>query len=74
MDSSLLFENPAECYAQVLDFLGLSPHELESFPVLYQGIYEDPMRPETRERLIEYYRPHNEELFELLGVRFEWGE
>jgi len=74
LDSELLFENPAECYARVLDFLGLPPHEPDSFPVLYQGIYKDTMRPKTRKRLLEYYQPHNEELFELLGERFEWGE
>lgn len=74
LDSVLLFTEPAECYARILDFLGLPPYELGSFPVLYQGIYRDTMRPETRERLLEYYRPYNEELFELLGMGFEWGE
>ncbi len=66
LDSALLFENPADCYAKVLDFLDLPPYEPNSFPVLYQGIYKDTMHPETRERLLQYYRPHNEKLAHLL--------
>jgi len=74
LDSALLFEQPAECYAQVLDFLDLPPHEPESFPVLYQGIYRDTMHPETRKRLQNYYRPHNEALSHLLNTPFNWNK
>ncbi|MXO59871.1 hypothetical protein GRI89_10005 [Altererythrobacter salegens] len=34
--------------------------------------YRERMAPQTRQFLAEFYAPHNEELFELLGRRFDW--
>ena len=30
------------------------------------------MNPETREKLIEFYKPHNERLFKFIGKKFDW--
>jgi hypothetical protein len=30
------------------------------------------MPPETRARLVDYFRPHNERLYELIGIDFGW--
>ena len=30
------------------------------------------MPPETRARLADYFRPHNERLYELIGIDFGW--
>jgi hypothetical protein len=30
------------------------------------------MDPETRQRLLDYFRPHNQRLYELLGINFGW--
>ena len=32
------------------------------------------MDPTTRQRLEEYFEPHNERLYEHLGVDFEWQQ
>lgn len=32
-----------------------------------------PMNPATRQSLIEFYRPHNEELSDELGISFDWN-
>jgi hypothetical protein len=31
------------------------------------------MAEETRVRLREYFRPHNERLYELTGIHFDWS-
>jgi hypothetical protein len=52
-------------------FLGIGPH----FPGRHfrsnVGAYE-PMNEEVREELACYFKPYNEELYELLQMRFEW--
>ena len=31
------------------------------------------MKSETRKRLQEFFKPHNEKLFSLIGKRFNWN-
>src|SRR5262249_37662763 len=45
-----LAAEPARAYSRVLDFLGRSPHELDSYPRVYKQDYAE-MRPETRRPL-----------------------
>jgi len=66
-----LAAEPAKTYARVLDFLGASPHTLESYPRVFERSYE-PMPPETRARLADYYAEPNARLYELLGRNFNW--
>ncbi len=37
-----------------------------------RGVYQEPMPADLRKRLIDYYAPHNQELYDYLGMRFEW--
>jgi hypothetical protein len=37
-----------------------------------KGSYEQPMNPITRRQLEEYFRPHNQRLYEYLGEDFGW--
>jgi hypothetical protein len=62
---------PAETYARVLEFLGASPHELDSYPRVFDRDY-DAMRPETRQALEEFYAVPNRRLSELLGRELAW--
>ena len=32
------------------------------------------MDPDLRKKLGEYFRPHNERLYELIGRKFDWDE
>jgi hypothetical protein len=52
-------------------FLGLSAHRPDSLRARFAFDY-DPLPPETRRRLDDYFRPHNERLYELLGTDFGW--
>lgn len=53
------------------DFLELPPRRAERLDPLFTTQY-DPLPPDTRARLTEYFRPHNERLYELLGRDFGW--
>lgn len=57
----------------VLSFLGLGPFEA---PIELKrhnaGRYAD-MGAETRTRLVDFFAPHNERLYDLLGVDFGWS-
>ena len=60
--------------ARVLAFLGLPPVKLENAARKNVGNYAQQMAPETRAALVEYFRPHNAQLYELLGQRFDWDK
>lgn len=67
-------------YARMFQFLGADPRLAD--PSAYrralraqtQWPYPEPMRAESRAALEEYYRPHNQRLFRLLGEEIpEWS-
>ena len=58
--------------SQVYSFVGLPPFEPGDLGALNKGSYREPMLPETRSRLREFFRPHNRRLYDLLSVDFGW--
>ena len=76
LKSEDFYADPAGTFKQVLAFLQLP----ETEPVLNKGEYEQfntntyssKMDPALRQRLIEYFRPHNARLYDYLGVDFGW--
>jgi hypothetical protein len=62
---------PERALEQIHEHLGLPRHRNGALPTLNAGSYE-PMAEATRERLSEYFRPHNERLYELTGIDFGW--
>ena len=69
--SDELAAEPGETYARVLAFLGAPPHELGSYPRVYEQSYSE-MRPDTRRRLAEHFAQPNRRLYELLGRDLDW--
>ncbi|OGW75585.1 MAG: hypothetical protein A2Z72_01385 [Omnitrophica bacterium RBG_13_46_9] len=61
-------------YYKVLEFLGLPLWRPRRFRKINVGKDNLKMEDSTRKRLTEYYRPHNERLYEWLGYRFDWDE
>jgi len=57
---------------KVFKFLRLPDHRIEDVKNSNIGKYTS-MRPETRRMLVEYYRPYNEQLYSLLGHRYDWS-
>lgn len=63
---------PQCCYSSVLKFLGLADHKLSVFKKHNVGRPYDKLQPAARAQLLEHFRPHNEDLFSLLGRRINW--
>ena len=57
--------------ARVHDFLGLPPHRYPDLEPLHTASY-DAIPAEARTWLTEYFRPHNDRLYQLLGVDLGW--
>jgi hypothetical protein len=66
-----LENSPAETYRRATSFLGLRDHSLSSYKK-FNAIPYPSMAAETREELEDYYRPHNERLYEMLGRDLGW--
>jgi hypothetical protein len=73
LQSEWLFRDPAAASAAVYRFLGLKPHVLENYKPFYQGVYDRRIPTDTRQRLVEYFEPHNRELYQWLGQEFDWA-
>jgi hypothetical protein len=67
------FEDPASVYSQVLDFVGLPHWEPPQFRRFNAADY-DAMDPSIRQRLTDYFAPHNQRLYELVGRDFGWSQ
>ncbi|MBI5888974.1 MAG: sulfotransferase domain-containing protein [Deltaproteobacteria bacterium] len=59
---------------QVEKFLGLSEHNWsnEDLASVFKGEYENDVPAKTKELLKAYYRPHNERLYKLINVFYNW--
>jgi hypothetical protein len=71
LTSEALSARPAQTLIEVFRFLGL-----RAWPVdctrRYNQSKANTMDPAMKQRLIEYFRPHNQQLYDLLGVDFGW--
>ena len=65
------FSNPAQIYSKILAFLGLPEWDIDEYSGSNSNGYPD-MDPDTEKRLIVYFHPHNEKLYEFMGVDFGW--
>jgi hypothetical protein len=66
-----LGQSPAETYASVLSFLGAPPHDLASYPRVFDRSYP-PMSVETRRSLEARFVEPNRRLERLLGRPLGW--
>jgi Sulfotransferase domain len=67
-----LLGEPEQAHARVLEFLGAAPQALDSYPRVFERQYE-PMRAETRARLVEEFAEPNRRLYALLGRDLAWA-
>ena len=75
LKSEDFFERPVETLKAVLDFLELpdwQPEASELQQRRHTGAYQKKMDPSTRRRLEAYFEPHNQRLYEYLGIDFGW--
>jgi hypothetical protein len=63
--------DPQQRLDAVHEFLGLARHRYDDLKPLHTAAY-DAIPPDVRSRLTEYFRPHNERLYELLDTDLGW--
>jgi tetratricopeptide (TPR) repeat protein len=67
------YANPAATLTQVFDFLGVPDYPLPEYPNYNPGSY-NPISDDLRQTLAKFFRPHNQQLEEYLGMKFDWDE
>ncbi|HLX39300.1 MAG TPA: sulfotransferase domain-containing protein, partial [Ktedonobacteraceae bacterium] len=84
LKSEDMYSNPAETIRQTLDFLGLpnleikAQKEYKQYRLPQKSGYlnkEHPpkMKPETRQYLLDFFKPYNARLYEFSGRDFGWN-
>jgi len=71
ISSEDLARKTIETLQTVFDFLKLPDYKIKNLTRKNEAKYPS-MNQNTRKTLIEYFRPHNENLYSLLGRRFDW--
>lgn len=73
LKSEDLFSHPQEVYQKVLEFLKLPNWQLKSYKVYNpQKMVSPEIYGALKEKLVNYYYPHNQQLSEYLDCNFEW--
>jgi hypothetical protein len=65
------YREPGETLKRVQTFIGLRTFELKGYKQYNTAPYTA-LKPATRERLVSYFKPHNERLYEYLGLNLGW--
>jgi len=71
--SEEFFDKPENILSKVFSFLKLSNMNFKKFEKFNEGEYK-PIDSTTKEKLINYFKPYNEQLYNLLGKNFHWDE
>ncbi len=64
-------ENPQRELQKIFSFLKIDEYIIKN-PQKRKSTDYTKMRPDTRSRLLDYYKSHNEELFRIIKQRFNW--
>src|SRR5690606_28441889 len=73
LQAERLFKQPAEAFADVLAFLELDAWRPPAFGSSNRGRYQEPMSDAAANRLRHEFAGPNEQLFELIGTRYDWS-
>ena len=75
IDGERFFADPAPVLSSLLEFLGVQV-DVPFRDLVAQNVSKREKRvwPRTRDLLDDFFRPHNERLFDLLGERYDWDD
>jgi hypothetical protein len=71
LQSEELFSAPEQQFGRVLDFLELPRWQPDHFRPWNEGYYQ-PMDPDVRRSLVDYFRPHNQRLRDEFDLDTDW--
>ena len=63
--------NPVNVMQHILKFLDLPDYQIPDYQKLNIGSYPD-IKDSIRQKLSNFFRPHNQKLEEYLGMKFNW--
>jgi len=61
-------------FDKVIEFLCLKPWNVEKYHKYQNAKNKILMNENMKNKLIDFFKPHNEKLFKLIGKRFDWDE
>ena len=67
------FSDPEKITNETLEFLGMRPLKLKKYEIMRKGL-ESQLKPETRQKLVEYFKPYNQHLYKFLERDFGWDK
>ena len=73
LKSEDFFDRPEAVFKQVLDYLNLPDWVPKKYQKYNYNRYSQRIKPETKKYLKQYFEPHNQNLYELLGKDFGWS-
>ena len=71
LKSEEFYSNPPKVMNDVFQFLDLPDYPLNNYPKVNEGSYQ-PVDPQLRNTIAEYFAPYNRQLEEYLGMGFGW--
>lgn len=71
LKSEDFYADPQDSMAEVFGFLNLPINELENYPTVNAGSYQE-VAPEIRKTLADYFAPYNQRLESYLDMEFGW--
>ncbi len=74
INSESFYHDPAPWFDNTLNFLNISPWKPGNFMQFNKSSENIPIPAGLRLKLSEFYKPHNERLYELIGERYNWDE
>lgn len=73
IENEEFLKHPSQVYHHVLDFLNLPKWEPDEYVLFKKREYKkSTLEPIIRKKLVEYFKPFNEKLYNLLGINFNW--
>jgi hypothetical protein len=71
--SEEFYTDPPSTVKLICEFLQVPSWDLKDRSI-YNGHSNTTLKAATRQRLVEYFKPHNQQLSELLGIPFDWDQ
>ena len=72
LNSEAFFSHPTKMLQQVFEFVGVDPFEVRDLRPRNVASNKSRVEPEVYSYLNDYFRPHNRELYDLLGKDYRW--
>ncbi len=75
IENNELARNTSKVFDNIIRFLNLSPWKLGEFKKILVSKYKQPkIDQNTKNKLYKFFKPHNDELYDLLNVKYDWEQ